>query len=362
MLNSERLPGRATRLLAGLLLLGPCLWTSAQASPQPAARKVPSGAELIAGDARSLSPAHAPCMAAAGTALDARRRCADAELKVHDDALNAAYSAARSTLTASDQQVLRDLQRQWLRQRDNRCPEGSTAVAQLDSQQCRTHMTLLRARQLQGGGAAALVAEAKAAPAPAQAAVHAADAAPDKQGRIVLRPGEGRLTPALQVVFQVTDCSGTDNVTTCEVRSMGVTRGGRNVVVTDVQPRLTRAGTGAQGATAVLLTVSDFNGDGVPDLQVWQDNSGVYNVPVHAFYLFDAKRNRYVRAKALEAAIGGRDIDHIDNGRFVLRAKVSPCEREDKVIQLRGTGTRTLLQRRYDTCRGEAPTESDLLK
>ena len=44
------------------------------------------------------------------------------------------------------------------------------------------------------------------------------------------------------------------------------------------------------------------------------------NVPVHAFYLFDAKVNRYVRAKALEAAIGGRDIDRIDNGRFVLRA------------------------------------------
>jgi len=130
----------------------------------------------------------------------------------------------------------------------------------------------------------------------------------------------------------------------------------------DVQPRLTRAGTGAQGATAGLLAVSDFNGDGVPDLQVWQDNNGVYNVPVHAFYLFDAKRNRYVRAKALEAAIGGRDIDHIDNGRFVLRAKVSPCEREDKVIQLRGTEPRTLLQRRYDTCKGEAPTESDLLK
>ena len=30
-----------------------------------------------------------------------------------------------------------------------------------------------------------------------------------------------------------------------------------------------------QGAVAVLLTVSDFNGDGVPDLQVWQDNNGV---------------------------------------------------------------------------------------
>lgn len=223
-------------------------------------------------------------------------------------------------------------------------------------------MTLLRARQLQGGRAAALVAEARAAPAPAQAAVHTADAAPDKQGRIVLRPGEGRITPALQVVFQVADCGGTDNVTTCRVRSMGVTRGGRNVAVTDVQPRLTRAGADAQGAVAVLLTVSDFNGDGVPDLQVWQDNNGVYNVPVHAFYLFDAKVNRYVRAKALEAAIGGRDIDHIDNGRFVLRAKVSPCAREDKVIQLRGTGPRTLLQRRYDTCRGEAPTESDLLK
>ncbi|WP_439426285.1 lysozyme inhibitor LprI family protein [Stenotrophomonas sp. T8] len=79
-------------------------------------------------------------MGAAGTALEARRRCVDAEFKVRDDALNAAYSAARSTLTVSDQQVLRDLQRQWLRQRDSRCPEGGTAVAQLDSQQCRTHM------------------------------------------------------------------------------------------------------------------------------------------------------------------------------------------------------------------------------
>jgi len=94
MLDSERLSGRATRLLAGLLLLGPCLWASAQAQPQPAARKVPSGAELIAGDARFLSRAYAPCMAAAGTALEARRRCVDAEFKVHDDAFNAAYSAA----------------------------------------------------------------------------------------------------------------------------------------------------------------------------------------------------------------------------------------------------------------------------
>ncbi|QBR45101.1 lysozyme inhibitor LprI family protein [Stenotrophomonas indicatrix] len=362
MLNSERLPGRATRLLAGLLLLGPCLWASAQASPPPTVRKLPSGAELIAGDVRYLSPAYAPCMANAGTALDARRRCVDAEFKAHDDALNAAYSAARSTMTANDQQVLRDLQRQWLRQRDRRCPEGGNAAAQLDSQQCRTHMTLLRARQLQGGGAAALVAEAKAAPAPAQVAAHTADGEPDRQGRIVLQPGEGRITPALQVVFQVADCSGTDNVMTCQVRSMGVTRGGRKVAVTDVQPRLTRAGANAHAAAAVLLTASDFNGDGLPDLQVWQDNNGVYNAPVHAFYLFDAKGNRYVRAKALEAAIGGRDIDHIDNGRFVLRGKASPCEREDKVIQLRGTEPRTLLMRRYDTCRGQVPTESDLLK
>ena len=360
MLNSERLPGRATRLLAGLLLLGPCLWASAQASPT--VRKLPSGAELIAGDVRYLSPAYAPCMANAGTALDARRRCVDAEFKAHDDALNAAYSAARSTMTANDQQVLRDLQRQWLRQRDRRCPEGGNAAAQLDSQQCRTHMTLLRARQLQGGGAAALVAEAKAAPAPTQVAAHTADGEPDRQGRIVLQPGEGRITPALQVVFQVADCSGTDNVMTCQVRSMGVTRGGRKVAVTDVQPRLTRAGANAHAAAAVLLTASDFNGDGLPDLQVWQDNNGVYNAPVHAFYLFDAKGNRYVRAKALEAAIGGRDIDHIDNGRFVLRGKASPCEREDKVIQLRGTEPRTLLMRRYDTCRGQVPTESDLLK
>ncbi|WP_256643045.1 hypothetical protein [Stenotrophomonas sp. 9(2022)] len=198
--------------------------------------------------------------------------------------------------------------------------------------------------------------------ASAQAATHTADAAPDDQGRITLQPGQGEISPALQVVFKVADCSGTDNVTTCQVQAMDVTRSGRKVAVTGVQPRLTRAGAGAQDAASVLLTVADFNGDGAQDLQVWRDDNGVYNVSVHAFYLFDAKGNRYVRATALEAAIGGRDIDHIENGRFVLRAKVSPCEREDKVIQLRGTRPRTLLERRYDTCKGERPTESHLLE
>lgn len=361
MLMSDRVRGQRTWLPAALLLLATCLGASAQAAPQAAARKVPSGAELLAGDARYLGPAYAPCMAAAHT-VDARRRCVDTELKIHDDALNAAYAAAFSTLPAVDQGVLRVLQRQWIGQRDSRCPQGGDAAAQLDAQQCRTHMTLLRARQLQGGGAVALVAEAKAARPPAQAASHTADGAPDGQGRITLQPGQGEISPALQVVFKVADCSGTDNVSTCQVQAMDVTRGGRKVAVTGVQPRLTRAGAGAQGAASVLLTVADFNGDGVPDLQVWQDNNGVYNVPVHAFYLFDAKRNRYVRATALEAAIGGRDIDHIDNGRFVLHAKVSPCEREDKVIQLRGTQPRTVLARRYDTCKGELPSASDLLQ
>ncbi|WP_303635977.1 lysozyme inhibitor LprI family protein [Stenotrophomonas tuberculopleuritidis] len=360
MLKSDRVRGQRIRVTAALLLLATCLGASAQAAPQ-AARKVPSGAELLAGDARYLGPAYAPCMAAA-TTVDARRRCVDSELKIHDDALNAAYSAALSALPVGDQRVLRVLQRQWIGQRDSRCPLAGDAAAQLDAQQCRTHMTLLRARQLQGGGAAALVAEANAARAPAQAASHTADGAPDAQGRITLQPGPGDISPALQVVFKVADCSGTDNVTTCQVQAMEVTRGGRKVMVTGVQPRLTRAGADARGSASVLLTVADFNGDGMPDLQVWQDNTGVYNVPVHAFYLFDAKRNRYVRATALEAAIGGRDIDHIDHGRFVLRARVSPCEREDKVIQLRGTQPRTVLARRYDTCRGERPTESDLLE
>lgn len=361
MLHFDHVRGRRIGLTTALLLLAACPVTSAHAAPQDQARTRPSGAQLLAGDARHLSPQYGHCMATA-TAPGARQRCVDAELKLHDHALNAAYAAARSQMSSGDRKLLRNLQRQWLGQRDSRCPRSGDAAGQLDAQQCRTHMTLLRARQLQGSGAAALVAEAKAPPVPVQAPAFSADAAPGEQGRIILQPGLGRLSPPLQVIFTVADCRAAGSANTCQVQAMEVTRGDRQVAVTDVQARLTHAGNGAHGADAVLLNVADLNGDGAPDLQVWQDNNGIYNVPVHAFYLFDAKDNRYVRAQALEAAIGGRDIDRIHNGRFVLRARVSPCEREDKVIQLRGSESRVLLERRYNTCNGDRPTESELLR
>ena len=359
MLNFERERARRIRFQPALLLLAACMGSSAHAAAQAQAPKLPSGAQLLAGDMRHLSPQYGHCMTTAAT-LDARRRCVDAELKVHEDALDAAYSAAHSNMSGDDQNMLRDLQRQWLDQRDNRCTQTSDAAAQLDAQQCRTHMTLLRVRQLQGSGAAALVAEARATPTQTQAAAYSADAPPDDHGRIILQPGQGIISPALQVMFNVADCDGAGNVTTCQVQTMEVTRGAHKVAVTGIQSRLTRAG--EHNTDAALLNVTDLNGDGAPDLQVWQDNNGIYNVPVYAFYLFDAQDNRYVRANTLEAAIGGRDIDHIDNGRFVLRGKVSPCEREDKVIQLRGTELRVLLERRYNTCNGDRPTESELLE
>lgn len=360
MLNAEGAGSWRIGLRTALLLIT-CAGISAHAAAQPEARQLPSGAQLLGGDVRHLSPHYGHCMATA-VALDARLRCVDAELKRHDDALNTAYAAARSQMSSGDRKLLRNLQRQWRGQRDSRCPPSGTAAGQLDAQQCRTHMTLLRARQLQGSGAAALVAEAKMPPVPVQAPTYTADAVPDDQGRIILQPGQGLLSPPLQVMFKVDGCGAAGSVSTCRVQTMEVTRGDRTVAVTGVQLRLTHAGDGAHGAGAVLLNVADLNGDGAPDLQVWLDNSGVYNVPVHAFYLFDAKDNRYVRAHTLEAAIGGRDIDLIDNGRFVLRARVSPCEREDKVIALRATEIRTLLERRYNTCNGDRPTESPLLK
>lgn len=143
---------------------------------------------------------------------------------------------------------------------------------------------------------------------------------------------------------------------------MGVICGGCNVVVMDVQLCLICVGIGVQGVIVVLLIVLDFNGDGVLDLQVWQDNSGVYNVLVYVFYLFDFKCNCYVCVKVLEVVIGGCDIDYIDNGWFVFCVKVSLCECEDKVIELCGIELCMLLQCCYDICRGEVFIELDLLK
>ena len=361
MSNVERICSHNAHYSAASLILAICTTFTAHATPQLEPKVRPSGAQLLAGDLRHLSPQYAHCMAAA-TNIEARRRCVDAELKIHDDALNAAYLTAQSKMSTSDRNILRGLQRQWQEQRDTRCPQAGDATVSLDAQQCRTHMTLLRSRQLLGSGAAGLVAEAKETPPQAQVATYTADAAPDQQNRIILQPGQGMISPPLKVTFKVADCSTTETVSTCQVKTMKVKRGARNVAVTGVQPRLTRAGAHQNGTGAVLLNAIDLNGDGALDLQVWQDNNGVYNVPVYAFYLFDANAKRYVRASALEAAIGGRDIDHIDNGRLVLRAKISPCEREDKVIQLRETEPRILLERRYDTCNGQRSTESELLR
>lgn len=161
------------------------------------------------------------------------------------------------------------------------------------------------------------------------------------------------------VSARVSGCGIRTGLAECNLTALRVEVGGTPVPVVGAQGRITYVvpGGGYSAGASLPLAVRDINADGHPDLQVWQTSNGNYNAPVHAFYLFNAQMERFERAPALEAAIGGREIDEIADGRVTLWARPSPCEREEKQVHVRGNEVTTVFQRRYDTCKGNAPPE-----
>lgn len=183
--------------------------------------------------------------------------------------------------------------------------------------------------------------------------------APDNGEWIVLQGGDRAGAQPVAVSARVSGCGIRNGLAECNLTALRVEVDGTPVPVVGAQARITYVvpGGGYSAGASVPLTVRDINADGHSDLQVWQTSNGNYNAPRHAFYLFNAQTGRFERALALEAAIGGREIDEIAGGQVTLWGRPSPCEREQKQVQVRGSEVTTVFQRSYDTCKGEAPPE-----
>lgn len=99
------------------------------------------------------SVSHERCMANANTTVN-MLDCNAAELKRHDARLNAQYKAALAAHGDTQQALLRDAQRQWIKYRDANCGfyaqlTGGT-LDSLNSSNCVLDATARRADELEG--------------------------------------------------------------------------------------------------------------------------------------------------------------------------------------------------------------------
>ncbi|MBO9829566.1 DUF1311 domain-containing protein [Xanthomonas sp. A2111] len=77
--------------------------------------------------------------------------CISAEHAYQDQRLNTAYNAAMAKLGGAEQHALRERQRKWIAERDDKCvadPDGGQA-ARVDAAECRLETTARRADELE---------------------------------------------------------------------------------------------------------------------------------------------------------------------------------------------------------------------
>lgn len=114
----------------------------------PAAAPTPSTAS---GDSPVLRPSYDTCITAAGGATPAMLDCISDEHAYQDQRLNTAYKAAMAKLGEAEQHALRERQRKWIAERDEKCvadPDGGQAE-RVDAAECRLEMTAHRADELE---------------------------------------------------------------------------------------------------------------------------------------------------------------------------------------------------------------------
>ncbi|WP_254460128.1 lysozyme inhibitor LprI family protein [Xanthomonas sacchari] len=117
----------------------------------PAAAPATPSPSPASGDSPVLRPSYDTCITAAGGATPAMLDCISDEHAYQDQRLNTAYKAAMAKLGESEQHALRERQRQWIAERDEKCvadPDGGQAE-RVDAAECRLEMTARRADELE---------------------------------------------------------------------------------------------------------------------------------------------------------------------------------------------------------------------
>jgi uncharacterized protein YecT (DUF1311 family) len=114
-----------------------------------AALSTPAGA---AGWEDLLSKSYAECMGKPDGSTQSMVECIDAEVRIQDGKLNAAYKSAMGSLPRDQQDKLRASQRAWLEFRKLDCDvfygEQTGTIARIESNQCFLRKTAERADEL----------------------------------------------------------------------------------------------------------------------------------------------------------------------------------------------------------------------
>lgn len=115
----------------------------------------PAGDPAAAAFEARYTPTYNSCLnsgeAAAGVTA-AMAECIAAELKVQDDKLNFQYAAAMHRLPADEGVKLRDVQRQWIKDRDAKCRAAANSggtIDRLNGPSCLLDETILRTMDLE---------------------------------------------------------------------------------------------------------------------------------------------------------------------------------------------------------------------
>ncbi|MCI2244612.1 lysozyme inhibitor LprI family protein [Xanthomonas sp. PPL568] len=117
----------------------------------PAATPAAPSPSPASGDSPVLRPSYDTCITAAGGATPAMLDCISDEHAYQDQRLNTAYKAAMAKLGEAEQHALRERQRKWIAERDEKCvadPDGGQAE-RVDAAECRLEMTARRADELE---------------------------------------------------------------------------------------------------------------------------------------------------------------------------------------------------------------------
>lgn len=285
------------------------------------------------------------CMIAAGTQAGSQQACLRQEAAYQDRVLNALYQERMAVFAAPRRAALRERQRAWVRQTESEC-DAST----VEGQACRLARTIAQIGVL----------DAEAGSAAGQADTRSARGRPDARGALTLRAGDAKVTMASA------QCSGQDRLV-CSQAQLRVDLpevSGQSLVQPEV---VFGSGSGAGGMGDLYrgsleqgfvdgwptFAVSDINGDAHEDLLVWSGSGGSYGDPSYTWYLYDARVGKLVENHALAKLVTGHTVSRIVGNRVEVWYRSGPCERGEKIVEVRGNAPHVVESRRYDNCKGE---------
>lgn len=281
------------------------------------------------------------CMASAGEDASRRHACVQEEAAYQDRMLNVWYQELMTTAPEPQRAALRERQRAWIRETERDC-DATTP----DGRVCRLVRTLAQKEVFFQDIAGSAQAEAQTV-----------RGRPDARGELTLRAGDATLSMA---AAQCGEEGGTFVCTQVRLRVETPELHGQSLLEQEVLFGSVGGDVGGlyrgspeQGIVDQWPTfaLSDINADGHEDLLVWSGRNGSYGDPSYTWYLFDPRSGQLVRNPAIAELVSGHTLSRIVGNRLHIWYRSGPCERGEKVVELRGDTPHIVERKDYDNCR-----------